>query len=114
MTITVGANPPLTITFGTGGGQVSTMAELQTALGTLTGGTASVNTANGNIKVTASSLGRHDPGRRHRDARRISASTRRPALPSNQQVLGLDTTDVHQPVDRRRRDHQLRPVRARR
>ena len=68
------------------------MAELQTALGTLTGGTASVNTTNGNITVTASSLDRHDPGRRHRDRDAISASTPRTALPSNQQVLGIDVT----------------------
>ena len=53
---TVGANPPLTVTFGTGGGQVSTMAELSTALGGLTGGTAVVDTTNGNITVTASSI----------------------------------------------------------
>jgi flagellar hook protein FlgE len=54
--ITVGVNPTLTVTFGTGGGQVSTMAELQTALGGLTGGTASVNTANGNIAITAGNM----------------------------------------------------------
>jgi flagellar hook protein FlgE len=56
MTITIGANPPLTVTFGTGGGQVSTMAELNTTLGTLTGGIASVNAGNGNMTITASSL----------------------------------------------------------
>ena len=58
LTVTVGANPPLTITFGTNQAavppEVSTLAELNTALGTLTGGTASVNPANGNITVTAS------------------------------------------------------------
>ena len=56
LTIKIGANPPLTITFGTGVGQVSTLAELQTALGALTGGTATVNTANGNITSRANSL----------------------------------------------------------
>jgi flagellar hook-associated protein 3 FlgL len=57
LTVTVGANPPLTITFGTNLAavppQVATLAELNSALGTLTGGTASVNPANGNITVTA-------------------------------------------------------------
>jgi flagellin-like hook-associated protein FlgL len=56
--VTVGANPPLTITFGTNQAavppEVSTLAELNSALGTLAGGTASVNPANGNITVTAS------------------------------------------------------------
>jgi hypothetical protein len=57
LTVTVGANPPLTITFGTNLAaippQVATLAELNSALGTLVGGTASVNPANGNITVTA-------------------------------------------------------------
>jgi flagellar hook-associated protein 3 FlgL len=57
LTVTVGANPPLTITFGTNQAavppEVSTLAELNTALGTLAGGTASVNPANGNVTVTA-------------------------------------------------------------
>jgi flagellin-like hook-associated protein FlgL len=56
LTVTVGANPPLTITFGTNEGalppEVSTLAELSAALGTLTGGTASVDPT-GNITVTA-------------------------------------------------------------
>jgi flagellar hook protein FlgE len=56
LTITVGSNPTLTITFGTGPGQVSTMAELSTALGTLTGGIASVNASNGNITITAGNM----------------------------------------------------------
>jgi flagellin-like hook-associated protein FlgL len=53
LTFTVGANPTLTVTFGTGVGQVATMAQLNTALGTLTGGTASVNPLSGDITVTA-------------------------------------------------------------
>jgi flagellar hook protein FlgE len=56
LTFTIGSNLPLTITFGTGAGQVSTMAELSTALSTMTGGFASVNTSNGAITVTASSM----------------------------------------------------------
>jgi len=56
LTLTVGGNPPLLITFGTGLGQVSTMAELATALGALTGGMAGVNASNGNITVTAGNM----------------------------------------------------------
>lgn len=57
LTITVGGNPTLTVTFGTNEGaippQVSTLAELNAALGALAGGTASVNLGNGNITITA-------------------------------------------------------------
>ena len=56
MVIQVGANPSLTITFGTGVGQVSTLAELSTALGGITGGTGTVNTTNGNVTITASNM----------------------------------------------------------
>jgi flagellar hook protein FlgE len=58
MTFKIGASSPLTITFGTGAGQVSTMAELNTALGGMSalGGTASVNPSTGDITVTASSV----------------------------------------------------------
>ena len=51
LTLTVGANPTLTVTFGVG--LVSTLAGLATALGGLVGGTASVDTGNGNISVVA-------------------------------------------------------------
>jgi flagellar hook protein FlgE len=53
LVVTVGSNAPLTVTFGTGAGQVQTLAQLSTALGSLTGGTASVNATNGDITVTA-------------------------------------------------------------
>ncbi len=56
MVVQVGGNPPLTITFGSGVGQVSTLAELSTALGGITGGTGTVNTSNGNITVTAANM----------------------------------------------------------
>jgi flagellar hook protein FlgE len=56
LTITVGANPTLTVTFGTLAGQVQTLAQLNTALAALAGGTASVNPANGNITVAANNL----------------------------------------------------------
>ncbi len=54
--VTVGANPALTVTFGNGGPNVSTLAELTTALAGLAGGTATVNPANGNINIVASSV----------------------------------------------------------
>ena len=91
LTITVGANPALTVTFGTGAAEVSTMAELQAKLSTLTGGTATVNTSNGNVTISASSLS---------DTIQIGG-TATPAnfgihtltaLPSNQVVLGQDNT----------------------
>jgi len=61
LNIQIGTNPPnapLSITFGTGGGQVETLAQLSTALGTLNPalGAASVNTSNGDIDITAASL----------------------------------------------------------
>lgn len=58
LTIAIGGNPPLTVTFGTNESavppEVSTLAELNTALGTLSGGTASVSLANGNISIAGS------------------------------------------------------------
>lgn len=54
LTVTVGSNPALTLTFGTGVGQIATMADLNAALATLTGGIASANPATGDITVTAS------------------------------------------------------------
>jgi flagellar hook protein FlgE len=56
LTITVGANPTLTVTFGNLAGQVQTLAQLNTALAALSGGTASVNPANGNITVAGNNL----------------------------------------------------------
>jgi hypothetical protein len=54
LTITIGSNPPLTITFGTDSGDVATLAGLSSKLGTLVGGIASVD-ANGDISITAGS-----------------------------------------------------------
>jgi flagellar hook protein FlgE len=55
LTATVGSNTTTTITFGTGSGEVSTLAELNTALSGLSGGTASVDNT-GNITVSASNV----------------------------------------------------------
>jgi flagellar hook protein FlgE len=58
LTFTIGSNPALTITFGTddAAGEVSTMAELNAKLATISGGTASANPSTGDITVTASSV----------------------------------------------------------
>jgi len=52
MTITVGGNATLTLNFGVG--NIETIADLNAALAGLTGGTASVDPANGNLTVNAS------------------------------------------------------------
>ncbi|HEU0216812.1 MAG TPA: flagellar hook-basal body complex protein, partial [Stellaceae bacterium] len=56
LTIQVGTNPLLTITFGAAAGKVSTLAELNTALAGLTGGTAAVETGNGNLTISATGM----------------------------------------------------------
>jgi flagellar hook protein FlgE len=56
LTFAIGANSPLTITFGTGSGEVSTIADLNAKLATISGGAASVNPSTGDITVTASSV----------------------------------------------------------
>jgi flagellar hook protein FlgE len=53
LTFTVGSNASLTVTFGSGVGQVETIAQLNTALAGLVGGTASANPLTGDITVTA-------------------------------------------------------------
>jgi flagellar hook protein FlgE len=53
LTVTVGSGTAQTITFGTGAGQVATLAQLQSAIQGLTGVNSSVDTANGDITLTA-------------------------------------------------------------
>jgi flagellar hook protein FlgE len=55
LSLTVGANPTLTVTFGTGPGEVSTIAEFNAALAGLAGGTAQADPVSGDTTVTASS-----------------------------------------------------------
>jgi flagellar hook protein FlgE len=92
LVIKFGGNAATTITFGTGAGQVSTMSELSNALTTtLTGGTGSINAANGNITLTAANT---------TDAITISGTANHKtfgmrttsALPSNQTVVADDLT----------------------
>ena len=52
-----GSNPATTFTFGTGPSQIATMKQFNTALSTLlSGGTGSINTQNGNLTLTSSTL----------------------------------------------------------
>jgi flagellar hook protein FlgE len=53
LTVSVGGGAPQTITFGTGAGDVATLAQLQTAVQNLSGVIGSVNTANGDISLVA-------------------------------------------------------------
>jgi flagellar hook protein FlgE len=53
LTVTVGNGTTQTITFGTGSGQVATLAQLQTQIQALAGVNGSLNTANGDITLTA-------------------------------------------------------------
>jgi flagellar hook protein FlgE len=53
LTVQVGAGVPQVITFGTGAGEVATLAQLQTQIQALTGVNGSVDTANGDITLTA-------------------------------------------------------------
>ncbi|MBI2716833.1 MAG: flagellar hook-basal body complex protein [Rhizobiales bacterium] len=55
LTFTIGSNPTTTITFGTGVGQVSTLADLNAALAGVTGSIASADPLTGDITVTATS-----------------------------------------------------------
>jgi flagellar hook protein FlgE len=86
-----GSNAATTITFGTGTNQVSTLAELQTALSTLSGGTGSVDTTDGDITLTSSDL--TDPiavsGTASPTLFGLQTTS---AIPSSQAVIGSDTT----------------------
>lgn len=51
--ITIGTNSTLSLVFGTGTGQINTLAELQTALSALAGGTATVDAQTGAISINS-------------------------------------------------------------
>ena len=80
----------LSVQFGNGGANVSTLAELQAALGALAGGTANVG-ANGNISITATNLGDKIQVGGTATATNFGIHTPQ-AFSSNQQVLGMDTS----------------------
>jgi flagellar hook protein FlgE len=91
LTVTVGNGTTQTITFGTGAGQVATLAQLQTAIQGLTGVTGSVNTANGDITLTAT-----DPTTSIAIGGTASAAKfgieNLSALPANGTVIGNDVS----------------------
>jgi flagellar hook protein FlgE len=91
--VTIGANPPTTITFGNAAGQVSTLAELNGAsgLGSLTFGIGSVNPANGNITITASSPTDNISISGTALPKKFGMHTTT-AIPSNQTVVANDVT----------------------
>ena len=89
LTFTVGANPPLVITFGAG--NVVTLADLNTALAALVGGTASANPATGDITVTSSTTTDTITVGGTATARNFGIRTAT-ALPSNNTVVGQDVT----------------------
>ncbi len=98
LTVTVGVNPTLTITFGTGGAQVSTLAELNAALATLVGGTASANAANGNTTIIAGNMTDQIVVGGTATASNFGIQTLL-ALPANGTVVGNDlTTFVNQSI----------------
>ncbi|MGB6567622.1 MAG: flagellar hook-basal body complex protein, partial [Xanthobacteraceae bacterium] len=53
LSVSVGGGVPQTINFGTGAGDVETMAQLQTAVQNLTGVVGSVDTSNGDVSLLA-------------------------------------------------------------
>lgn len=91
LVVQFGSNAATTITFGTGTHQVATLAQLQTALSTLSGGTGTVNVQNGDITLTSSNLtdpiavsGTADPTN---FGLQVTS-----ALPSSDTVIGSDVT----------------------
>ena len=99
LVIQVGANAATTITFGTGGGEVSTIAELQAALttGTVAGTSAVTVGATGDITLTATSvLGLHRHQRQHRHGLRLCVQQRN---------RRSDSSEPDQQLDRRPERH---------
>jgi flagellar hook protein FlgE len=99
LTVTVTGGATQTITFGTGPGQVATLGELQTAIEGLTGVTGTVNTANGDITLTAS-----NPTATLTVGGTASAAEfgidNLTALPANETVIANDeTTFTNQSID---------------
>ncbi|MFA6267542.1 MAG: flagellar hook-basal body complex protein, partial [Pseudolabrys sp.] len=89
LTFQVGANAPLTVTFGAG--NVTTLADLNVALGGLVGGTASADPATGNITVTAGATADDITVGGTATARNFGIRTTS-ALPSNSTVVGQDVS----------------------
>jgi flagellar hook protein FlgE len=91
MTIQVGGNAQLTLNFDVG--QIETMADLNTALAGLAGGTASVDPNNGNLTVTASASGPTDIVTIGGTATARNFGVRTlTGIPSNSSVVASDVT----------------------
>jgi flagellar hook protein FlgE len=94
LTMTVGvSNPTLTITFGTNPGDVQTLAQLNTALASLAGGTASVNTANGDLTVAANNLTDQVTIGGSANAAKFGVSTLTASPPTVGPVIGNDVSN---------------------
>jgi flagellar hook protein FlgE len=92
MVVQFGSNAATTITFGTGPGQVDTLAGLETALSTtLTGGTGSVDQTNGDITLTSTSTSDPITVTGTANAKDFGLQTTS-ALPPTQQVIGSDVS----------------------
>jgi flagellar hook protein FlgE len=89
LVFTVGANAPLTVTFGAG--NVMTLADLNIALGALVGGTATANASTGDITITSSTTTDTITVGGTATARNFGIRTAS-ALPSNNTVVGQDVT----------------------
>ncbi len=89
LVFTVGANAPLTVTFGAG--NVMTLADLNIALGGLVGGTATANATTGDITVTSSTTTDTITVGGTATARTFGSRTAS-ALPSTHTVVGQDVT----------------------
>ena len=110
MTVSVDGSSPQTITFGTGAGMSRRWRSCKPRPGACRGVTGTVNTANGDITLTASRSDRIDRRDQHR--RRLPSKfgihQDIGAYPANGTVIGNDVIDLHQPIDRWRLDHLLR------
>lgn len=90
LTITIGGNPTLTLTFGVG--NIETIGDLNTALGGLVGGTASATAVGGNVTISAT--GTTDTitiGGDTEDAKNFGIHTLT-GIPSNGSVVAQDET----------------------
>jgi flagellar hook protein FlgE len=91
LSVTIGSSGAQTITFGTGTGQVATLAQLQTAIQGLTGATGNVNTANGDVSIAATDPTAGITISGTASAAKFGIETLS-ALPANDTVIGNDVT----------------------
>jgi flagellar hook protein FlgE len=108
-TMTINVNgTPTTITFGTGAGQVATLAQLQTAISGISGLTGTVNTANGDISLTSNNSIVLDgsPVRRQHLLDRISGMRKGGFLAHRSQSRSEDETEIRGSEDALRTNRQ--------